>query len=142
MITAKILPNMNSKDLRSLNKNENLVSSTFYKIIKLVEVLEKDLKITKCITEKSTAEYDIIIARYMGNKIKKMDKSKPIYEFHYCTLNSGWFLSRYTHNDISFDPEYVTGPNSIGLKPMEEITNVTGLSQIFFTPVVNFYLTE
>ena len=141
-LVAKILPRMNNKDLNSLNDNDNVLSSTFYKTLLLVDTIADELNIGEVITEDNTKDYDIIISRWMGEAIESVDKSKPIYEFHYCSLNAGWFFERFTHNDISFETSYYVAPNKKDVRPAEEIKAVTGLTEKFYSPQVKSPVTD
>lgn len=100
----KILPRLENEDLNiSLGKNENLLTSTLYKFIQLVDFLNKDNQDNIVIME-DDKEYDVIYSRWMGDEINTFDKSKPIYEFNYDGLNDGWFFDRYTdENGKTYD---------------------------------------
>lgn len=122
---AKILPRMESKDLNTINNNQNLITNTLYKTIMLADAISEELGITSVINEGSTEDYDIIISRWMGEEIETMDKTKPIYEFSYCGLNGGWFFDRYTENGITYKYE-----------ELKEKGIETGLKDYFFSTSV------
>lgn len=124
---ALLLPRMTT-NLSELERNENLLTSTLFKSLKLCDQL-KDKILKNFLNENDfqvildkTQDYDIIISRWMGDEINDLDKSKPIYEFHFDSLNGGWFFERYTHNNI----QYKFGDNDAELESI--------LGDIFFNP--------
>lgn len=128
---AKILPRMSNKSLQVLDENENLITSSAIRLLQLTQGIADTLGIENIVAEDNKGDYDIIISRWMGDDIDTMDKSKPIYEFHYCGLNGGWFFERYTHNDISF-----VYPDNLTIKDRKTMKKLTGLSKYFYEPVV------
>lgn len=117
---AKLYPRMKNPSLVSLDENENLLNNTFVRLLLLVQGLEERLGLKGAIAQESKANYDIVISRWMGEHIKEFDKSKPVFEFHYCPLNDAWFFERFSHNDI----QYVLGKDDL---EMEQI-----LGDIYF----------
>lgn len=103
----KVLPRQTSESLSILDNNENLITSTIYLFLQLIEGLQKSgaIKDVVVISELSKEPYDVIFSRWMDDEINTFDKSKPIYEFHYDGLNGGWFFERYTYGDNQYTPE-------------------------------------
>jgi hypothetical protein len=103
----KILPRQTDKSLSVLDNNENLLTSTIYLFLQLIEGLQKNdvIKDVVVISELNDEPYDVIFSRWMDDEINNFDKSKPIYEFHYDGLNGGWFFERYTDGDKQYTPE-------------------------------------
>lgn len=131
MKTAKILPRMSAGSLACLDENENLLTSSAYRLLQLAEVLQNELGFDTVIAENNTTEHDVIISRWMGDDIHLMDKSKPIYEFHYCGLNGGWFFERYTYGD-----------SQIELSKVDYDSTKAGLKYIFYSTEVIINLIE
>lgn len=133
--TVKIFTRMNNTNL---DNNQDILTSPLYKMLSLIECIKEDLKIDSVITEGSTLDYDIIISRYMGDDIKTFPKGKPIYEFHYCGLNEGWFFERYTdESGITHNMTYETEQNHINT--IDNIKELYGI-QYFIRPLVNYYV--
>ena len=102
--TALLLPRVVTNDLTD---NENLLSSKLCEIINLCNKISGKLNIGKVVlTANKLEDFDIIISAWCGKELEDLKlkyPNKDIYEFFYCGLNEGWFLDRYTIDNVTTD---------------------------------------
>lgn len=100
--TALLLPRVVTNDL---TKNENLLTSKLVEIINLCNKISETLDFDKVVLD-DQQDFKLIISSWCGDELEALKlkyPNKDIFEFSYCGLNAGWFLDRYTVDNVTFD---------------------------------------